>query len=239
MSRMVIVGSGRVRDAELGIIHYVVRPQAKRFIARWKTGELQLTLPPRVSEEEFRKALDDMRPRLLAHKPSESKYYFGQVIDAGEFRIVIESLETNRPGIQARRGEGGWALYVPENYDIQDQDVEAAIGKIIRKIANVEAPNILIPRAHQLADEVGRHPMGWSISKGQRTLGRCDSQGCIALSCLLVLYPPEIRDFVIYHELAHLSEMNHSPRFHELCNQYCHGREHQLDDLLKTLKLPI
>ena len=36
MSRLVLTGSGRIRHNELGVIHYVVRSRAKRFVARWK-----------------------------------------------------------------------------------------------------------------------------------------------------------------------------------------------------------
>ncbi|MDE5929700.1 MAG: M48 family metallopeptidase [Muribaculaceae bacterium] len=239
MSRMVLVGSGRMRDADLGVVHYVVRSQAKRFTARWKTGELQLTVPPSVSEQEFYHALAEMKPRLLQRRPASGKYYFGQTIDAGEFRVFIESIETNSGRIQARRANGGWMLYVPESFNLSDFEVVRGISNVLRRIAGVEAPSILVPRARKLADEVGRHPVGWTISKGQRTLGRCDSRGYIALSSLLVYYPQEIRDYVIYHELAHLSEMNHSPRFHELCDRYCRGRERELIARLKAYKLPL
>lgn len=239
MSAMVITGSGRVQHRELGVIHYVVRSQAKRFVARWKTGELLLTLPPHVTEEEFYRVLDELKPRLLTHKPAADKFYHGQVIDCGEFRIIIESLETNSTDIRARRCQGGWALYVPDSLDIASTAVVLAIGRILRNIAAVEAPSILIPRAQRLAAEVGRQPIGWTIGKGQRILGRCDSRGYISLSCLLVYYPPQLRDYVIYHELAHLSEMNHSPRFHQLCDLYCHGREQQLTAMLRQFRLPI
>ena len=121
MSRLVLTGSGRIRHNELGVIHYVVRSRAKRFVARWKTGELQLSVPPRVTEDEFYKTLDVLKPRLLPHKPADNKYYLGQVIDCGEFKVIIESLETNSKLIEARRCTGGWALYVPASLDISDR----------------------------------------------------------------------------------------------------------------------
>ena len=48
----------------------------------------------------------------------------------------------------------------------------------------------------------------------QKTLwGSCSSQGNLNFNCLLSLAPPEVRDYVIVHELCHRLEMNHSPAF--------------------------
>lgn len=43
--------------------------------------------------------------------------------------------------------------------------------------------------------------------------GSCSSKGNLNFNCLLMLCPPDVRDYVIVHELCHLKEMNHSPRF--------------------------
>ncbi len=43
--------------------------------------------------------------------------------------------------------------------------------------------------------------------------GSCSSQGNLMLSWRLVLAPPEVLDYVAAHEVAHLVEMNHAPRF--------------------------
>ncbi len=44
--------------------------------------------------------------------------------------------------------------------------------------------------------------------------GTCSSKGNLNFNCLLVLLPDEVIDSVVVHELCHLKQMNHSPRFY-------------------------
>ncbi len=50
--------------------------------------------------------------------------------------------------------------------------------------------------------------------RAQRTRwGSCSRKGTISLNWRLVQTPEFVRDYLVAHELAHLREMNHSPRF--------------------------
>jgi predicted metal-dependent hydrolase len=52
-----------------------------------------------------------------------------------------------------------------------------------------------------------------SLSQAQTRWGSASANGSIRLSWRLIHLDPDLIDYVVVHELAHLHEMNHSPRF--------------------------
>lgn len=51
--------------------------------------------------------------------------------------------------------------------------------------------------------------------------GSCQpSTGRICINVRLVLYPPECLEYVVVHELCHLLERGHGPRFHQLMDTF-------------------
>lgn len=45
--------------------------------------------------------------------------------------------------------------------------------------------------------------------------GSCSSQGNLNFNCLLMLFPDEVIDSVVVHELCHRKHMNHSAKFYK------------------------
>lgn len=71
-------------------------------------------------------------------------------------------------------------------------------------------------RALPMAASLGR-PVGSIRLKDTRSRwGSCSSRGDLAFSWRLLLAPAEVLAYVVAHEVAHLSEMNHSAAFWRL-----------------------
>ena len=51
--------------------------------------------------------------------------------------------------------------------------------------------------------------------------GSCTSDGRLAFSWRIVMAPPYVIDYLAAHEVAHLAEMNHGPRFWTACRRLC------------------
>ena len=56
-------------------------------------------------------------------------------------------------------------------------------------------------------------PVAVRLSNARSRWGSCHASGRISLNWRLIHMPPHLIDYVVVHELAHLREMNHSPRF--------------------------
>ncbi len=75
------------------------------------------------------------------------------------------------------------------------------------------AKKILPMRVEQLANRFWYNYKSIKINSAKTRWGSCTSQKNLNFTFRLVLTPPEIIDYVICHELAHLKEMNHSKAF--------------------------
>jgi predicted metal-dependent hydrolase len=68
-------------------------------------------------------------------------------------------------------------------------------------------------RAEDLAARLGIRIRGVRVSRAHTRWGSCSTTGRINLNWRLLLGPPEILDYLIAHELAHVDHPNHSRGF--------------------------
>ena len=82
-----------------------------------------------------------------------------------------------------------------------------------------EARRDLDERVAFHAKRLGLSPRKLSLRDQTSRWGSCSSKGVLSFSWRLILAPPHVLDYVAAHEVAHLAEMNHGPRFWALVRQ--------------------
>lgn len=76
-----------------------------------------------------------------------------------------------------------------------------------------EAKRIFAERLPLYAEKLGVSYTSFALSSATTQWGSCTAQGRIRLNWRLIHFGLPIIDYVVAHELSHLREMNHSPRF--------------------------
>jgi hypothetical protein len=105
-----------------------------------------------------------------------------------------------------------------------------------------EAKRVFGERLAYYAQKLGVAYKGYALSSAATRWGSCSSDGRIRLNWRLIHFPLSIIDYVVAHELAHLREMNHSPRFWQAVESIFpefrearHTLKHHPPELLPTL----
>lgn len=78
-----------------------------------------------------------------------------------------------------------------------------------------QALDVITNRVQHYAKMMGCHHSKTKISSAKRRWGSCSSKGSLNLSWRLILAPLFVIDYVVVHELTHLSVHSHGPQFWE------------------------
>jgi predicted metal-dependent hydrolase len=116
-----------------------------------------------------------------------------------------------RGEIAALRIEAGALIAGPEAIRPYDgrSDARALVEAHLRAAATKELP----PRCLALAAETGLTVARVSVRNQRSRWGACSARGVITLNWRLIQMPASVSDYVIFHELCHLKQPNHSRRF--------------------------
>ena len=84
----------------------------------------------------------------------------------------------------------------------------------------VKARVILTEKVAYWSAKMGLRPTGLKITTARKRYGSCSGKNSLCFSCFLMDCPEDAIDLVVVHELCHIKEKNHGPRFYALLKQY-------------------
>jgi len=137
----------------------------------------------------------------------ETFWYLGR-----QYRLkVIES-----KNMSVRLSGGYFLIETPNKQNVRK--IESQLEKWYREHAEVKFSE-RIRRYFSLVEKRTPQQPTVEVRKMKNRWGSCTKEGKIILNPMLIKAPTYCIDYVIIHELAHLIEHNHSPRFYQLKSQ--------------------
>lgn len=188
-------------------------PRAKRFILRLDpTGTPILTVPPGTNE----RAARQMLTRHLG--------WLQNRLDQIPARIAFEVGATlpirDEPHEIVRRSARGAPVKLTQDQCRPVLAVNAPRNEVAGRVRHflIEAARAdLTNAAQKAADRAGVQFSRLRINDPKSRWGSCSSLKTLSFSWRLILAPPPVLQYLAAHEVAHLAELNHGPRFWRLC----------------------
>ena len=199
----------------------VRNPRARRYLLRLRPdGTARVTIPrggtPAVARqfvERHTAWLERELQRLQAQPRKPATWEIGTEIllrgDAVRIETGFNGDDKENEDDAIREAEtvrfGSESVRVPN----PAADLRPAIEGRLRQLAARELP----PRVLELAARHGLTVRRITVRSQKSRWGSCSRRGTISLNWRLIQTPAFVSDYICLHELMHLRQMNHSPRF--------------------------
>jgi predicted metal-dependent hydrolase len=194
-------------------------PRARRLSLRLSSpGSVRVTVPAGIALAEVEAFLHRhahwLRERI-ARMPKPVPFTAGATIPyLGKPHMIAHSPGRGRPVV---RSKGIITVTGQREF----------LGRRLRDWLVAEAGARLGRRAEEAAAHLGRPIRSITLRDPRTRWGSCSGDGRLSFSWRLIMAPRDVLDYVVAHEVAHLAEMNHGPRFWRLVEELAGPSEEQ------------
>jgi predicted metal-dependent hydrolase len=196
--------------------------RGSRFYLGRNGGILRLPalMPPHLQKQETTRFYEWVQQKVRDRQTmqehfSEKKYNSGDVLEIGSRQYTLHIEYTKNKTHSAQLNSG--VIYLRLSAADAEPERRKAIKHLLSRIVAQDFLPAIAARVQQLnSRHFQKKVNNISLKYNLSNWGSCSSKGNINLSTCLLFAPADVVDYVIIHELAHLVEMNHSPRFWQL-----------------------
>lgn len=193
-------------------------------------GTVLMSVPWRVSRRQAEAVaagrmewIREMRQRALARAAATHHVWMtGETLEVWGMprRIVVST--GSREG--ARLDGDLLALTVLPSHEGADKASVGVRESLVNGLLTRETQAALTEMLPRVEAEVGRTATSVTVRLMKTRWGSCTtSKGTIRINSALAEHPRACLEMVLTHELCHLIEPNHGPRFHALMDRHCPG----------------
>ena len=162
--------------------------------------------------------------RELQQKPVNNP--FSPIYRMRQHQIVLEQSERVL-SIESQLISQGVRILVPLSRTLDSYRVQRFAYEYLIQFLYIEAEELLRPFVESCAEQVGVSFNKMKITAPSLKWGSCSSEGTLIFSVFAMLLPNELLRYLVFHELAHITHMNHGTPFWELLSKYL-GEDAQL-----------
>ena len=193
-------------------------PRARNYTLRVgrANGAPVLTMPARGSLAEARAFLDRHAGWLvnqMGKLPQVEPIADGGTVPLRGVHHSIRHVSLARGTVTVIDGGGHPVMLVPG----RPEHLRRRVVDFLKREARRDLERSALRHAMMLGVRVKAIRLRDQVSRW----GSCTATGHLSFSWRLVMAPPFVLDYLAAHEVAHLQEMNHSPRFWHLVESVC------------------
>lgn len=200
----------------------------KTLRAAFGKNRIIVRIPSTLTKEEQRKEYETAKnwiEKTLTKTPVLVEQFVKKTYNSScinvmgrNFRIEVRANELK--ACRAKVSNGEVTISLPDSWDEHTRAdlIKKTLAKLFAKVYKKQIANE-VQRLNDLHFQ--KEIKNIQLKYNKSNWGSCSSKKNINLSSRLLLVPNEVREYVIIHELAHLTEMNHSQRFWKLVENAC------------------
>lgn len=191
-------------------VKVIENERARRLILRLepKGDGLRLTTPRHVEDRQLQAFVERNRNwarTRLQRTPEKKLIEAGSVLPLRGIDHLVCAIGGLRGSVTINQDDDGNRINVPGELD--------RVGGKLLSWLKQQARRDLDKAVTHHASQLGVRPKKLRITDTTSRWGSCSSTRTLSFSWRIIMAPPEVLDYLVAHEVAHLKEMNHSPRF--------------------------
>ncbi|UTF53415.1 M48 family metallopeptidase [Natronosalvus rutilus] len=97
---------------------------------------------------------------------------------------------------------------------------QSSVKQVLENFYRSRARDYFTDRVDHYADRMGVEYEKLELRNQRTRWGSCSTSGTISLNWRLIMAPPEVVNYLVVHELAHLTEQHHGREFWQLVGEY-------------------